>query len=204
MIEDGDYVAAHAEVNLFGSKKAVFDIFRFENGKIVEHWDNLQDLAAPNPSRHSLVDGATEVTDLDKTETNKALINQFYKDVFMGENPAAFPTYFNGDNYTQHNPMIGDGVSTVMKAFQEFTTQGVISGTLLCTSSSVRATLCWLLAKRISEEINLPYMTFSGWTTERSRSIGISVSRFQRKINGKMKTGSFKFETKGRNLSCLL
>ena len=129
VIEDGDYVATHAEVNLFGSKKAVFDIFRFENGKIVEHWDNLQDLAAPNQSGHTLVDGATEVTDLDKTEANKALINQFYKDVFMGENPAAFPTYYNGDNYTQHNPMIGDGVSTVMKAFEEFAKQGVISGT---------------------------------------------------------------------------
>jgi predicted SnoaL-like aldol condensation-catalyzing enzyme len=120
VIEDGDYVVAHAEVNLFGAKKAVFDIFRFENGKIVEHWDNLQDLAGPNPSGHTLVDGATEVKDLDKTEANKALINQFFEDVFMGKNPAAFPTYYDGDNYIQHNPMIGDGVSTVLKAFAEF------------------------------------------------------------------------------------
>lgn len=125
VIVDGDYVVVHHEANFFGSKSAVFDIFRFENGLIVEHWDNIQPIAAPNPSGHTLVDGSTEITDLDKTEANKALIRKFAEDVFLGKNPAAFPTYFNGDNYIQHNPMIGDGLSTVMKFFQEQATQDV-------------------------------------------------------------------------------
>lgn len=42
VFEDGDYVFAHSDYNFFGPKIG-FDIFRFENGKIVEHWDNLQD-----------------------------------------------------------------------------------------------------------------------------------------------------------------
>ena len=34
--EDGDYVFAHTSYSFFGPKIG-FDIFRFENGKIVEH-----------------------------------------------------------------------------------------------------------------------------------------------------------------------
>jgi len=38
---DGDFVVIHTEYDFFGPKVG-FDIFRFENGKIVEHWDNLE------------------------------------------------------------------------------------------------------------------------------------------------------------------
>jgi predicted SnoaL-like aldol condensation-catalyzing enzyme len=38
---DGDYLVAHSEYNFFGPKVG-FDIFRLENGKIVEHWDVLE------------------------------------------------------------------------------------------------------------------------------------------------------------------
>jgi predicted SnoaL-like aldol condensation-catalyzing enzyme len=44
VFQDGDFVFAHTDYNLFGPKVG-FDIFRFENGKIVEHWDNLQETA---------------------------------------------------------------------------------------------------------------------------------------------------------------
>jgi hypothetical protein len=40
-----------------------------------EHRDNLQEKpAAANPSGHPMIDGPTETTDLNKTETNKALV----------------------------------------------------------------------------------------------------------------------------------
>lgn len=58
----GDYVALHSEYNLFGNKIG-FDIFRFENGKIVEHWDNLQAKADKNPSGRTMIDGPTEIRD---------------------------------------------------------------------------------------------------------------------------------------------
>ena len=41
VFQDGPFVFAHTEYDFFGPKIG-FDIFRFENGKIVEHWDNLQ------------------------------------------------------------------------------------------------------------------------------------------------------------------
>jgi predicted SnoaL-like aldol condensation-catalyzing enzyme len=41
--EDGDFVFTHTKYNFFGAK-AGFDIFRFEEGKIVEHWDTIQEI----------------------------------------------------------------------------------------------------------------------------------------------------------------
>lgn len=41
--EDGDYVVLHTDYNFYGPKVG-FGIFRFEDGKIVEHWDNLMPL----------------------------------------------------------------------------------------------------------------------------------------------------------------
>lgn len=48
--QDRDFVVAHTDYDFFGPKIG-FDIFRFEDGTIVEHWDNLQATAGPNPSR---------------------------------------------------------------------------------------------------------------------------------------------------------
>lgn len=124
VITDGEYVALHTDYNVFG-EKAGFDIFRFENGKIVEHWDNLQDKIAPNPSMHTLLDGAVEVTDLNKSDENKALVRQFVEDVLMGNNPGALTSYFDGDQYIQHNPYIGDGLSGLGKALEEWAKQGI-------------------------------------------------------------------------------
>ena len=51
VFQDGDFVFAHTDYNFFGPKIG-FDIFRFEDGKIVEHWDNLQETPAKaNPER---------------------------------------------------------------------------------------------------------------------------------------------------------
>jgi len=44
VLADGDYVMvhAHAKANAGDRGSAVMDIFRLENGKVVEHWDVMQ------------------------------------------------------------------------------------------------------------------------------------------------------------------
>jgi predicted SnoaL-like aldol condensation-catalyzing enzyme len=50
---DGDYVIvhAHAKANAQDRGSAVMDIFRLENGKVVEHWDVVQ--AIPEKSNNT-------------------------------------------------------------------------------------------------------------------------------------------------------
>ncbi len=123
--QDGDYVFAHTDYNFFGPKIG-FDVFRFEDGKIVEHWDNLQEKpTTPNPSGHTMIDGATELKDLDKTEANKELVAQFVSDVLMGKAPEKLTSYFDGDKYIQHNPAIADGLSGLGAALEAMAKQGV-------------------------------------------------------------------------------
>lgn len=117
VIQDGDYVAMHNEYDFFGPKVG-FDIFRFENGQIVEHWDNLADIAPPNPSGRTQLDGTTEVKDLDKTKANKALVEGFVKDILMGGAPDKVTDYISTVEYLQHSPMVADGLDGLGAALQ--------------------------------------------------------------------------------------
>ena len=122
--QDGDFVFTHSDFNFFGPKVG-FDIFRFEQDRIVEHWDNLQETAPANPSGHSMIDGPAESIDMDKTETNKRLVRNFVEDILVNGKMDRLAGYFDGDNYTQHNPQIGDGLSGLGSALAAMAKQGL-------------------------------------------------------------------------------
>ena len=125
VFQDGDFVFAHTEYDFFGPRIG-FDIFRFEGGKIVEHWDNLQEKPKEaNPSKHTMTDGPTEVKDPGKTEANKKLVRDFVDDILVNGKLEKLTGYFDGDNYVQHNPQIGDGLSGLGKALEAWARQGI-------------------------------------------------------------------------------
>jgi predicted SnoaL-like aldol condensation-catalyzing enzyme len=55
-IADGDLVAlhVHAKTNKEDRGRAVVDIFRVENGKIVEHWDVVQDVPEKSANTNTM------------------------------------------------------------------------------------------------------------------------------------------------------
>jgi predicted SnoaL-like aldol condensation-catalyzing enzyme len=123
VFQDGDYVFLHTEYNFFGPKIG-FDIFRFEDGKAVEHWDNLQQTpSAPSPGGHTMIDGPTAATDLDKTESNKALMQSYMDDLLAGRRDK-FPDYFDGINYIQHNPWVADNLTGLINGLQDLAKRG--------------------------------------------------------------------------------
>lgn len=122
--QDGDFIFTHTDYNFFGPKIG-FDIFRFEDGKIVEHWDNLQETPNPNPSGHTMIDGATEITELEKTEANKTLVRNFVDDILVNGRMEKLAEYFDGDNYIQHNPNIPDQLSGLGATLGELAKQGI-------------------------------------------------------------------------------
>lgn len=125
--EDGDKAFLQTVYNFAGAGEQVaFDIFRFDNeGKIAEHWDNLAAKAEPNPSGHTQIDGTMEVTDLDKTEENRKLVEDFLYDVMQGNNLDKTPDYFDGDTYIQHNTGIADGISGLNEALAALAEQNI-------------------------------------------------------------------------------
>ncbi|UWR70200.1 nuclear transport factor 2 family protein [Phaeobacter inhibens] len=103
---DENFVVIHQTAEFFGPK-VIIDLFRFEDGKLVEHWDAIQDEVPETASGRSMIDGTTEITDLDRTEANKALVTGLVIDVLMGGDLARINSYIRAD-YMQHNPYVPD------------------------------------------------------------------------------------------------
>ncbi len=117
--EDGDYSVAHADYVLGDWGPMVgFEIHRWEDERIVEHWDNLQSTpSTASANGRSMTDGAREITDLESTVANKALIGRFTDDVLIGRQFQDFGDYFNDDQLIQHSPDCGDGASAWIALF---------------------------------------------------------------------------------------
>lgn len=124
VFQDGDYVIAHTKYDFFGPKAGI-DIFRFEEGLIVEHWDNLQETVVETASGRSMFDGASEVVDLDKTAANKTLVDNLLKDVFFGANPNKITEYISTEKYDQHNPGVKDGLAGLGEALAALAESGM-------------------------------------------------------------------------------
>ncbi len=121
--QDGDYVFTHTQYEFFGPKVG-FDLFRFEDGKVVEHWDGLAAITPPNPSGHTQLDGSTEITDLDKTEDNRKIVSDFINDILINGKMNQLTQYI-GDTYIQHNSEIADGLSGLGSALEALAKAGI-------------------------------------------------------------------------------
>ncbi len=82
IFEDNDFIFAHTEYD-FATRNIGFEIFRFEDGYAVEHWDNIQPRQGPNSSGHTMVDGSMEVTDYEMTQSNRMVVRSFVDDILF-------------------------------------------------------------------------------------------------------------------------
>ncbi len=130
VIAEGDFVVLHntfGNAEMFGASSLVsFDVFRVEDGVLAEHWDNLQEPPETTASGRSMTDGPTEITDLDKTAENKALVEGFVNDVFLGGDVSKAADYIIADPgaYLQHNPLVPDGLDALSAAFVQLAEAG--------------------------------------------------------------------------------
>ena len=74
-----------------------------------------------------MIDGATEIKAPEKTEVNKQVAKGFVKDILMDADYDKIEDYIDKNRYTQHNPLIGDG----LQAFLEMQLPKLKDGTLL-------------------------------------------------------------------------
>jgi predicted SnoaL-like aldol condensation-catalyzing enzyme len=113
-LEDGDLVLLHSKyegLNVHGASLVDFDLFRFKDGKIVEHWGGQEPEAPPNPSGRTQVDGPTDVADRDKTEQNRELVRAFKETVTVQLKFDQVGRFIQDGNYAQHASKVGDGIA---------------------------------------------------------------------------------------------
>ena len=134
VISENDLVVVHSNLVLTPGARgsAVFDIFRFQGGKIAEHWDTTQDV--PDTS----VNGNDMFSTVSRPQTaqpgpqwltayNKKLVTKAFDLLIVDKDLSALDMYW-GAAYHQHNPGIADGVAgardglgAYFRAFPELT-----------------------------------------------------------------------------------
>ena len=112
--QDGAFVViqAHSDVP---ERNESFDVFRFEDGLIAEHWAFAALGGLPNQSGHTQVDGPTEPKDVADTERNKAVVRDYYETVHLSGQHGRIPDYFSGDLCVRHEPGAADGVTAFVR-----------------------------------------------------------------------------------------
>ncbi|GAA3841377.1 nuclear transport factor 2 family protein [Streptomyces phyllanthi] len=119
VISEGDLVLVHSNVVLAPGTRgsAVFDIFRFQGGRIAEHWDTGQEVPETTANGNDMF--STESRPRTErpgprwlTAYNKKLVTKAFDQLIVDKDLSAIDAYW-GPEYHQHNPNIPDGVAGV-------------------------------------------------------------------------------------------
>ncbi|OTG85461.1 polyketide cyclase [Acinetobacter sp. ANC 4558] len=125
VLADGDLVAIHGRfVGLDEHALIGFDIYRVDDGKIVEHWDGLVAEAVPNTSGRTQLDGIATVVSNGQEEKNRKTVTSFFKKALIEGHYDAFKEYTEGGFFLQHSPDIGDGVTAVIDFLNKIRNEG--------------------------------------------------------------------------------
>lgn len=114
IFEDGDFVVTQADGHI-RSDGTFFDVFRFENGAIVEHWGFAAPSGPPNASGHTQVDGPVEAGRPEDTAANKAFVREYYETFHLRGRYDLADRYFAGSPMIRHEPGVADEVDAFLR-----------------------------------------------------------------------------------------
>lgn len=121
--EDGDFVILHHDVE-WPNRKAMFEVFRFEDGLAAEHWSGIADHPEKTANGHSMLDGATEIKDKNLTQKNKELVASFVETVLIKGQFNRLSDFYHPE-IIQHDPFIDNKISGLLKGVEELQKQGI-------------------------------------------------------------------------------
>jgi predicted SnoaL-like aldol condensation-catalyzing enzyme len=127
MLVDRDFVLLHSRyqgVARYAGPVIAFDLSRFQDGKIVEHWGGQEPQAPPNLSGRTQVDGPTEVLDREKTQANRTLVQTYRETVMVSLRFGRIEEFIEGARYAQHASQIGDGIARLRERIASVAKEG--------------------------------------------------------------------------------
>ena len=68
-----------------------------------------------------MIDGSTDLSDRDQTDSNRDFVRSFVEDVLIGRHVAKLEHYVDSVTYTEHNPHMSDGLTALTKELADST-----------------------------------------------------------------------------------
>lgn len=123
VFSDGEFVILHHDV-MWPKRKAMFEIFRIENGLAAEHWSGIMDHPEKTANGHTMLDGETKIKNKNETEKNKRIARAFVETVLINGQFDKLTSFYD-ENIIQHNPYIDNTIPGLVKGFAELKEQSV-------------------------------------------------------------------------------
>lgn len=117
--QDGNIFIAHSIYGggwNDGTPQVVFDIYRFDNGKMVEHWDNIAD-EVEEPDFFTQTNGPKTVnpSQVNMTSANRSLVVEMSSELLLDDNDDLYLNYFESmSEFEQH----GVGIDPLIPRFK--------------------------------------------------------------------------------------
>lgn len=109
VVGDKNYAALHSLWTIGSQQILYVDIWRIENGKLVEHWDQFQNVSENPANSNTMYAGPdTNVTANQNIEQNRARAVAVLN-VFDNLSDLSPVQNFVSSEYIQHNPTVADG-----------------------------------------------------------------------------------------------
>lgn len=119
VISEGDLVVVHSNLVFTPGTRgwAVFDIFRFQGGKLAEHWDTGQEVPETTVNGNDMFSTLSrprteQPGDRRFTAYNKKLVTKAFDELLVQKDLTAIDRHWNTE-YPQHSPFVPNGAEGV-------------------------------------------------------------------------------------------
>lgn len=111
VLAEGPYVAIHSVwTGSNGDQYVYVDVWRAEDGKLVEHWDHYQQVLESAANENTMFQGPNaDVFSDQNIEQNRERAIAVLKSFENPSDLSAVEAYISSENYIQHNPSVPDG-----------------------------------------------------------------------------------------------
>lgn len=103
-----------------GVPQVGFDVFRFEDGLIVEHWDNLDNVVNDNDGTTQFDGTLTPATNISETEVNREVMRLTGQKIFLEGLWSTILDYFDESTYVQHSTGYGSDIQGLLDLVSTF------------------------------------------------------------------------------------